>query len=219
VRILDVAAHSLATLQFNVETDPLREVDVRRSIVKALDRAAISDVACGAPRCLIADDLTPAPSRSVELPARLELLVLRTDEPKLAAAAVIRHQLHRAGVQVDIVPVSLSELMHRVITRQFEAAVMPLTRGLAGCEYLVSPSANDEISITGYHNPELDRAYAAGDEHACWGLIARDVPIYPLYFEVGFAAVDARFCGDVHPNHNSWAWMAHLYPCSTSESP
>ena len=66
---------------------------------------------------------------------------------------------------------------------------------------------------SGFADPTYDEAVRRGDLAAAQAILDQAMPVTPLYEYRTFAAVDARFCGDVTPSAQSWRWMADLYPC------
>ncbi|HKE16692.1 MAG TPA: ABC transporter substrate-binding protein [Kofleriaceae bacterium] len=214
VRVLDIPATITATLFFNVHNPALAAVEVRRRIAAGLNREAIARVATG-------DASSARPSQAgtqgaVRLPGRLSLLALEGDSTTVLAASVIRHQLGRLGVVVDVLPVSLEEFGSRLDSGSHELALGPLPKGDRRFGRFMTPGPTTP-SMTGFADPDYDAAVRRQDLAQARAILDREVPATELYEVRTFAAIDARFCGDVTPNDTSWRWMADLHLCQNDE--
>jgi len=217
LRVLDMKPTSWTALCFNVTHPALRDRAVRSAIAGALDRAAIARMACGSADCAAP---APPPSEDVALGEQvreLGILVVDSDSTLQVAASVLRHQLARAGVRIAPETVPLEELVARFKDRRYGLLLGPLPIGESRYARFLSPEAAGHPGMTGFASAEYDAAVAAGDLAAAQEILDREVPCTPLYENRTFAAVDARFCGDVEPTESSWRWMADLYPCGEGE--
>ncbi len=58
---------------------------------------------------------------------------------------------------------------------------------------------------------------AASDLAKAQEILDRELPATVLFESRAFAAIDARFCGDVTPSPISWRWMADLHLCDSDK--
>ena len=215
VRVLDIPATISTALFFNVRNPALADAGTRRRIATVLNREAIARVATGN-----ASSARPpvkgSPDDKSDLPDRLALVVVEGDSTTLLAASVIRHQLGRLGVAIDVTPLPLDDLMSRVDTGSHQLALGPLPKSDRRFGRFMTPAPSTP-SMTGFADPDYDAAVRRDDLTQARAILDREVPATELY-EVGtFAAIDARFCGDVTPNDTSWRWMADLHLCQNDE--
>lgn len=211
VRLLDIPAVIDATLYFNVRDPALASAAVRRRIAAGLNRPAVARVAGGDPASATAAPVG-GPEEAVALPERLSLLVGQDDSTMLLAASVLRHQLDRLNIAVQIEPVPLDDLTSQVGAGRHQLVLGPLPSGPRRFGRFLSPDAG-RPSMTGFADPAFDAAVAAADLDRAQAILDREMPATPLYQLRGFAAIDARFCGKVEPSVTSWRWMADLRPC------
>lgn len=220
VRLVDVPATTTAALHFNVRDHALADPGVRRLIAAGLRREAIARIACGDSSAASDNPYYGDVSTSLTVPERLSLLVLRDDSPMVLAAEVLRHQLDRLGIALDVEAVAVGDLITRAATGRVQLFLIPQPKGDRRFSRFVSPTA-DAPPMTGFADPAYDAAVAAGELATAQAILDREVPVTLLYEERAFAAIDERFCGDVKPSATSWRWMADLYPCdeTAEESP
>jgi hypothetical protein len=215
VRLLDIPPTLTATLYFNVRSPGLNSPATRRRIAAALNGAAIARVATGdegsaiRPAAIAADE-------AVQLPARLSLLVGEHESAMQMAASVIRHQLGRLNIAVDIDPLPLDQIFARLASGQHQLALGPLPKGERRFGRFLTPTA-DEPSVSGFADPEYDTAVSTGDLARAQAILDREIPAIELFEWRTFAAIDSRFCGDATPDDTSWRWMADLRPCENGE--
>jgi hypothetical protein len=217
VRLVDIPATIIATLYFNARHATLVDARVRRRIATALNRAAIARVATGDASSAVASaPPSPAGEDEVALPARLSLISLEGDSTMLLAASVIRHQLGKLGIAIDVVPLSWEEFNARVDRGDHELLLGPLPKEERRFRRFLSPDPTTP-TFSGFADPEYDAAVGAGDLTRAQAILDREVPATPIYEVRNFAAIDSRFCGSVTPSTTSWRWMADLHPCQDDE--
>lgn len=216
IRTLDTPAKDTAALYFNVRAQGLEDAAVRRRIAGSLHRQAIASLACGDPAC--ASPSVPVEASS-PLPERVQLLVIEELSTLATAAKIVRHELWPLGVEVDIEPVTASEIVQRMTSGQFDLAMLPLSLADHRFGFFLSPGHPKGLPITGFANAEYDAAVDRGDLAAAQAILDSEVPVTRLFENRYFAAVDGRFCGDVTPTVGSWLWLSKLYPCEEGPSP
>ncbi len=209
IRVFDIPATFDIALYFNVNDPELSDVAVRRKLASTVNREALAQLACGDERCAAAPVASPG---DVPLPERLVLSVLETDASLSRTASALSYQLGERGVEVDLRSTTIAE----VVARDFQITVMPLPRGAYRFLSFTSPEPG-MASVTGFSSPDLDTAFARGDLDAAQRALDDLMPVTPLFENREFAAVDARFCGDVTPSASSWRWIADLVPCEGAE--
>jgi len=217
VRTIDFENPHVFALYFNLDNPTVANADARRAIVRALDRAAIARAVCGSDRCQPPISDPPAPVEGA-LPQRLSLLVLPGTDRMHRAAAIVRHQLRAAGVDVEVRTVDMSTGVALFDSVDTAMALAPWSRTPESYAWFTTPGTR-RYTLTGYANPEYDRAIANGDLELAKQLLDRDVPVVPLLHMRYFAVIDNRFCGNVHPTPTSWLWLADLRPCAQGETP
>lgn len=216
VRLLDIPADTSAALYFNVRDPALTDAGVRRRIASALNRRAIASVATGDASSAVAP-VAGGADEGVAMPARLTLHVFEGDSTLVLAASVLRHQLDRLHIAVDVAPVTLKEWLATLTKGRQQLALLPLPSGNRRYGRFLSP-VPDDPSISGFTDPAYDAAVARGDTAAAQAILDRELPATALYERRSFAAIDSRFCGDVTPSDTSWRWMAALHLCQNDES-
>lgn len=215
VRLLDIPPTLSAALFFNVRDPDLQDPRVRRRIAASLNRPAIARVASGDPSSA-EDAPVRGPIERVPLPHRLTLLVGQDESTLLLAASVLRHQLDRLGVMVDVVPMKADDLLAEVERGRHQLVLGPLPIGERRFGRFVSPRKGDP-PMSGFIDPAYDAAVAGKDLARAQAILDEEVPATPLYEWRAFAAIDSRFCGNVTPSAHSWRWMADLHPCDEAE--
>ena len=208
IRVFDLPATADVALYFNVNDPSLRDVAVRRRLAAVIRREALARLACGDESCAA----PPVEAREdVSLPSTLTLSIIESDATLMLAARALAYQLGELGIEIDVRPSSISAL----VARDFQMTIMPLVRGRF--RFIGFVSSAGAPSVTGFADPNLDAAYAAGDMAGAQRILDERVPVTPLFEYRRFAAVDARLCGDVTPNGQSWRWIADLHPCEGAE--
>ena len=197
VRRIDIPVTTLMTMAVNPHDGALRSQDVRSRLLSLLDTPAISRVACGSRNCWVEPWYRPTVKSIAPLPEQLSILVLETDSPALAASRVVKHQLRRDGVSVEINAVSLQALRNRHQAGQYQLMLIPTPS-------VLDPAAVKIIELLQPANETKRSALELLREQAL------AVPLYKMRF---FAAVDARFCGGNPRSFSSWAWLAELELC------
>lgn len=221
LRILDVAHVDSAALYFNVRAV---EPTMRREIAKAIDLDALAVAVCGDSTCALPEIATVAAASDAPQggspPRRIvSLQFVPTESTHAVAARVLRHQLAGQGIEIGVQPTTVEQLVSRVQSGQFEAAIIPLPTSDRRYRFFVSQRSPTEASVTGYSNAEYDAAFARSDTEAMQTLLDRDVPVVPLFLQSYVAVIDSRLCGDVTPSATSWRWIADLRPCRPGETP
>jgi ABC-type oligopeptide transport system substrate-binding subunit len=215
VRISWIPTRDYLGIFFNARAPELASPRVRRAIVRGIDRRAIAQIACGDAAC--ADTLwsvDTAADERVQLPATLRAIYLASDYGAELAGRTLRHQLRALGIQLQLDGISIDEVMKELPAGSFHLGLFPMNRS-----YLEIFTSDHVKNYTGYANPDFDRAVAAGDFAAADRILARDVPIYPLFELISFSAVDRKFCGPGPQTVNSWRWVADLYLCERGAPP
>ena len=216
VRLVDIPANDTAALYFNVRTAALAQANVRRDIARGVNREAIARLVCGDPRCAVAiapvEPVTP-------LPTRLSVLVPEDDSSLRSAARIIRHQLWRLNLEIEVRPMPVAKMVEAMTTGQFELAMLPLTLSDLRFGFFLSPGHPKGIPMTGFANKEYDTAVEGGDLATAQAILDREFPVTRLFELRSFAAIDSRFCGNVAPKASSWLWMSELYPCEEGSPP
>ena len=216
VRVLDIPSKSTATIYFNVRSPSLQDRSVRRTIAGAVRRDAIASIACGAPACASAAVQVASPA---SLPSRLSVLVPQDVTTLLTGAKVLRHQLWPYGLELDVQPLAVSEIVARMTKGEFEISMLPLTVADHRFGFFLSPGHPKGLPMTGFASPEYDAAVDRGDLAIAQAILDREVPFTRLFEMRSFAAIDARFCGDVIPSESSLRWLSELYPCEEGPPP
>lgn len=212
VRLLDIPPSLSAALYFNLRNPALADASVRRRIAAALNREAVARVVTGDAASAAVADVGSGPPETVGLPPRLSLFVVQDESTLLLAANVVRHQLSRLGIEVEVDAVPLADAATRTMSERTQLFLAPLPNGPRALERFVSPGP-DGSSVTGFSDKEYDAAVASGDAGRARAILAREMPATVLYEWRTFAAIDSRFCGNVTPSQTSWRWMADLHPC------
>ena len=115
------------------------------------------------------------------------------------AASVIQHQLDRLGMTIAVEAVSREVLVSRFDRGGYQLCSDRSRRGSAVSAASFTPQP-ERPSMTGFADPAYDAAVAARDFAKAQALLDREMPVYVLYEWRAFAAIDARFCGDVTPS-------------------
>ena len=217
IRMLENPAADLAALYFNVRSPELDDVKVRRRIAAAINRSAVATLACGDPAC--ASPPVVAESVDAPVPARLTVLVPEGFSPLVTAAKVLRHELWRLGLELDITAIDVPAMVDRMVTGKFDVALLPLSTLNHRFGFFLSPGHPKAVPITGFANPAYDAAVDRGDLVVAQAILDRELPVTLLFEHRSFAAIDARFCGDVQPSTGSWLWVSQLYPCEEGAAP
>gem|GEM_PF-3708157 len=217
IRVIEFHHGSDLSVVFNTADRALRPA-VRRKLASLIDVDAVGRVACGSMGCEPSwRRLHAALDDAVELPDTLRVLVLKGDAPSELAARVVKVELH-GRVRVATTPVAISRFV-RGLKGDFQVAIMPILSGRAGLERFTSHMIGS-LNAARYRNPAYDDAVAAGELDKARDILARDVPALPLFKMREFAAIDAKFCGDVNTRTSaSWRWIADLRPCKRGEQP
>jgi hypothetical protein len=213
VRLLDIPPTASVALLFNVRDPGLDRASVRRRLAAGLHREAIARVVGGDPSSA-AEDVTSNDGEG-PLPERLSLLVAHDDSTTILASSVIRHQLDRLHVALDVVPVSLKELLARIDTGQYQLVLAQLPMGERYFERFLSPLP-ERPSLTYFADPTYDAAVAGKDFDRAQAILDRELPATVLYEWRTFAAMDKGFCAGTTPSATSWAWMAGIHRCGDS---
>ncbi len=212
VRLVDIPSSGASGLFFANSDPALADAAVRRAITRVIDPEAVARIACGDPGCAIRWWSPEAGPEPVALPAHLSLMTLDTSG-EVRTARVVAHQLRAAGIDVEVESVSIEKMRQRAYSGDYQLGLMVLGFPLEDALGVFDRCA----AVTGYRNPELDRALADRDRDRALRILGRDLPILPLFEIRGFAAVDRAFCGGQPETAHSWRWMAELHPCAEGE--
>jgi hypothetical protein len=216
IRVLDIPPNDTAALYFNVRRPALASAVVRRRIAAALNREAIASVACGARSCA---SEPVAPVDGPALPNSLVVLVPEDVTTFRMAAKVLRHQLWPAGVDLQIHPIAVSEIVRRMTGGDFDVSMLPLSLADHRFGFFLSPGHPKAMPMTGFTSAAYDRAVEQGHLSSAQSIIDSELPATRLFELRSFAAVDSRFCGNVKPQSASWLWLSELYPCEEGPAP
>jgi Bacterial extracellular solute-binding proteins, family 5 Middle len=215
VHVIDIPATTSAALYFNVRAPALADANVRRQIASGLNRRAIARIATGDASSAAAP-VVGVPDAEITMPSRLALIVVEADSTMLLAASVVRHELDRLSIRIDVEPVALEEFLSASAQSRHDMVLLPLPNGQRRYSRFLSP-APDSPSNTGFADPEYDAAVERGDYVRAQAILDREMPATVLYARPAFAAIDSRFCGNVTPSDTSWRWMADLHLCKNGE--
>lgn len=220
VKIVDYSPRHRRGLLFNTSSPAFVDRSNRRRIAALLDHRAMARTLFGNP-ALAVDQVQPASSEtaSERVPlsslAPLELAYLAQDILASRTAAVIRFQLGEGGVQVNLVPLGINELMQFCLDGHFDLTLLPIPTELRGYTRFLGSDNPVSTNITGYASEEYDAAFEAGDTTTMDSLLRRDVPVSLLYTEAYFAAMDTSLCLGAEPDPSTWRWLADIHPCNT----
>jgi hypothetical protein len=216
VRVLDISSKSTAAIYFNVRAPTLDARAVRRAIAGAIRRQAIARIACGDPNCGSAPvEAEPA----VSLPPRMSVLVPADVTTLVTAAKVLRHQLWQKGLELEVRPLAVDDIVARMGKGEFELSLLPLAVADYSFGFFLSPGHPKGLPMTGFASPEYDAAFDRGDLKTAQAILDRELPVTRLFEMRSFAAIDSRFCGDVTPSEASLRWLSELYPCDEGPPP
>lgn len=215
--LMDVSSVRLVRYQHDhgvlltFDTARAKERAFRHAVAAAIDATAVATVVCGAADCALPTVQPAAPAGlKGEAPDQVRLLVLNTDSTALATADVLRLQLLRAGIQLDVVAVGIDEIGRLAMTH---AADLFVQYTLLGPDFWDCFRTGGRRNVSGYANSEYDAAVDRGDHAAARRILSRDLPGIPLFEARHFAAIDSRWCGGAPDQITSWLWLADLYPC------
>lgn len=213
IRMVDITGINGFGLFFQTTNSPWTDVVARRALASAIDTRALGRMVCGAHECGL-----PTPSWGGQpmgvLPDEAVLLLLEGESTHETVGRVLRHQLRRVGLNLRIEELPLNEYIPRIMSGQFELTIVPLASNRRRRARLhLSSTHRESTNLTGYSNQEYDAAFDRDDNAAMAEILARDVPLVPLYEPRDFAAIDGTLCGDVQPSSTSWRWIADLHPC------
>lgn len=210
-------------LLFQVQHGAFVDVRLRRALSLGLHRGAIAKAVLGGSDNALASEedfveaqrlLEEIRAERGDLPAvRLRYLTNATEDQR--AALVLEQQLDELGFQVKLEPFEVASANDVFTKRDFEvlltyAGVTPI--------YFRRALSKHAGNITGYANPEFDRAVAESDEARAIEILERDVPMTPLLTIPEAVAVDRRFCG-ARPRINSdLSWLADVHSCAAGET-
>lgn len=212
VRIIELPSDSSIALYVNPRSQQLGTVEARRALFGLIDSEAIAAEACGDQACVVASAPLEFEGGEFEGSAEpLELLVLASDTETITAARVIRHQLHRAGIAVEIEAAELSELVSQIMAGDYDLALAPSQSG-GSIELIIT-----QVGFWGWRDEALLDALTRSDLAAARARLASQAYSVDLFQQRAFAAVDASWCGGEPKSAVSWEWLADLYPCEQDD--
>jgi hypothetical protein len=215
IRISPFSKRDYLAVYFNVRSPTLASATVRRTIVRGIDRRAIARIGCGDPACGdMLWSMDTSGTDPVPLPTTLRAIYLGSEYGASLAGRTLRHQLRSLGTHVELAARSIDELAQEVPAGSFDLALLPMNQS-----YFEILTSNHASNYTGYASAEFDRAMSAADFSTAERILARDVPIFPLFELTSFAAVDKRLCGPGPQTLTSWRWVADLYLCEQGAPP
>src|SRR5262249_752877 len=129
------------------------------------------------------EDATEARRLIAELKAekplpRLTFTVLKYWSEATRAALVVEQQLSEIGIDVHIDAVDVEAAGDRMTSLDY--GILLMNAGYQPFFYRRVLSGHP-ANITGYSNPEFDRAVAAGNDARAAQILQDDVPMTPLY--------------------------------------
>ena len=208
IRIVELETTRDYALLFNVERPAVSRAAVRRAIAHMIDRASLSEVVCGSSDCVVPVDVDSSDAPLTE--AALRLLVIEGETVAALAASVVRKQLRKAGVEVEVHVEPIQEAWKKWTEGEFDLALAPFPRGVAKYPAVLALPYTD----TAFRAAVERRDFAKADR-----LLRSQAPATRLFEIRHFAAIDTKWCGDVTPRADSWRWIADLRPCRKGESP
>lgn len=133
---------NLTYLVPRVDRPPLDDVEVRRALSLAIDRAGIAEGMLGGyahPAATLLPDahwakadlpalpFDPAAARAVLAQKHVHMTLLTTtDRSRLAVARVVAQELGDAGAEVELVPLELGTMIARLNAGDFDAAILQI---------------------------------------------------------------------------------------------
>ena len=214
VKIVDYPVEHSMGLLFNTRKPPFADVQMRHYLASLLDRKAISRVLYGdesQAQQMTAQEGLQLSSSAISSPLLLPFLV--TDSDTARTASIIRFQLAEHGVEVELIPLEMKELVQLCSEGRFDLTLLPIPTGRRGNDRFLSSEHPEAGNITGYANPEFDKAFDQNRVAAMKKILERDLPVTLLFKEQFFAAIRSDLCLDGQPDPKSWRWISDLYPC------
>lgn len=208
VRIVQLPVESMLALYFNPHDEALVDIDVRRGLVQAIDRASLARIACGSQEC--GSDVSPGLGAVASLPETLSLGFLSTHAPSAAAASVLRLQLLNIGTELTLHPLSIAELGRHISANEHQLVLNPLPNTDLSRRF-------GRDNLFGYDGEEFDAAVADGDDERIRSSLISNVLVFPLHEMRTFAAIDEEWCGGKPTSFRSWLWLADLHLCADTQ--
>ncbi len=214
VRLADYPVGHELGLHFNLNSELLSDVRVRRMIADAIDRPAIARVATGQ------SNLAVAHSRSMEshvtvFSSPLRLMYLRQDDDVRQVAEVIWFQLSEKGIPCKLMDVSIEELASYFHSGDSELTLLPSPLGERRYDSFTTTS---DMSVSSHLQGEYDAAYQAKDYATLDRILAEDLPVTLLYTQSYFAAIHSDLCIADKLDPVDWKWLASVHPCNTERN-
>jgi ABC-type transport system substrate-binding protein len=218
LRVVAYADPATVGLMFRVDGGPTADHSVREAIALAIRRGALSEVAVGDARFAVDMPEDAAEARAILARGpgrlRLRLLIPKGEADFQRAALVIEQQLAALEIDVDLLALDNAEMVERFSRRDFEMMIFYGSYDARYFHYFAGPAP---VSITGYSDAEFNAAVSAGRHAEASAMLARDLPVTPLFRMREAAVVNRRFC-NVKPIVNfNMSWLADVRPCAPGE--
>jgi ABC-type transport system substrate-binding protein len=217
VRIVPFSRPPTTALIFRTDRPQVGDPAVRRALSLALDRRAIASVVNGDPSTAlpVREDLTEARKILADLgyghdrPLALKIWLASETSDFQRAGLVIEQQLAVLDVSVDFEVMTATEIQSR-LSDPFDAIVF-----FGGWE----PNYAATITfLAKYSNPDVEAAFAAGDNEKGRSILEHDMPLTPLYRIEQAVAADRDLC-NIHPTMiSNPLWLADVRPCAAGEA-
>lgn len=218
VRIALVAHSATAAMFFQVRAGSrLADASLRRAISLALRRrplaATVVEDADAAVETV--EDLDGARRLRKGGPEmQVRLLVHEPSSDSQRAALVIQQQLTAIGISVSIRALGNELFIRALVEGDFDLA---LHYGGFEPRHWYLMQCGSPGNVIGYCNPDFDAAVAANDEARAAAILARDLPLTPLYRMNEGVALDGSLCGARPQVMYDLSWLADVRPCAPGE--
>jgi peptide/nickel transport system substrate-binding protein len=246
VQVNSRAGATLTYLLAQNERPGLSDKRGREGLARALDRPLLARALLG-PHARVAGSFLPPeswayvpPSRDLafdpaqarrllgEAGVRRVTLLCSTDRQRVTMGRAVAQMLSDVGVEVELIPLELGVLLHRLSAGDFELAILQIpeltepnvlrwffhsasipTEGRAGANRAryASPAVDGWLDAAAR---EPDRAARQSLYRQVLGQMLDDLPVIPLFHEAQIAAVSARAAGFAPSSEGRWLDVAAL---------
>jgi peptide/nickel transport system substrate-binding protein len=212
-----------AALWFNAGRGPAADERVRRAVSLATRRKPLAQnvLDSAAAAADVQEDLDEARrllheiGYSSEHPLVLRLTVNQGQSDLVRAALVLEQQLASVDIVLDVSVMPVPDMVKRLLSKEYEAV---LFYGDWSERYRSNMLSTSEANYYDYRSAAFDAAMAANDERAVLDVLAREVPLTPL-FELNESVVVRRKYCNVHPKVlGDFSWLADVRPCAAGEA-
>jgi peptide/nickel transport system substrate-binding protein len=246
VRVNSRAGATLTYLLAQNERPGLSDKRAREGLGRALDRPLLARALLG-PHARVAGSLLPPeswayappprplafdPEQARQLLAAAGLrrvtLLCSTDRQRVTMARAVAQMLSDAGLEVELIPLELGVLLHRLSAGDFELAILQIpemtepnvlrwffhsgsipSAGRAGANRAryASPAVDGWLDAAAR---ETDRPTRRALYHQVLDRMLDDLPVIPLFHEAQIAAVSARAASFAPSSEGRWLDVATL---------